>query len=58
MGKLTICENKGADQFRSNTDSTFPPFFKFLACFCDRAGRFVSDLVGTRIVGFLTHRLI
>ena len=28
-----------------------------LACFFDCTGRFTSDLVGTQIVGFLTHRL-
>ena len=30
---------------------------KFQACFCDCTGWFVSDLVGTQIVGFLTRRL-
>ena len=57
-----LCENKGADQLRSNceadqrlcfcyTDSTIISLvlksenFKLLACFCDCAGRFVSDLV-------------
>ena len=32
--------------------------FKLLACFCDCTAWFVSDLVGTQIVGFITHRLI
>ena len=36
---ICICENKGADQLRSN---------KLLACFCDCPGWFVSDLVGTQ----------
>ena len=71
MGKPTICigKNKGADQLRSNceadqrlcfryTDSTIPLLSKPLTIFCDCTARFVSDLVGTHIVGFLTHRLI
>ena len=29
-----------------------------LSIFCDCTARFASDLVGTQIVGFLTHRLI
>ena len=57
-----LCENKGADQLRSNceadqrlcfhyTDSTIPLYtytknFKPLACFYDCTGRFVSDLIG------------
>ena len=52
-----LCENKGADQLRSNceadqrlcfrfTDSTLSLLLKLLACFCDCTGRFVSDLVG------------
>ena len=75
MGKPTICicENKGADQLRSNceadqrlcfrySDSTIPPLlnsqsFKLLACFCACTGRFVSDLLGNHIVGFPTRRL-
>ena len=32
--------------------------FKLLACYCDCTGWFVSDLVGTQIVGFLMHGLI
>ena len=32
--------------------------FKPLIIFCDCAARFVSDLVGTLIVGFLVHGLI
>ena len=70
MGKPTICigENKCVDQLRSNcesdqrlcfrcTDSTIPLLSKskissfFFAC----TARFVSDLVGTKLVGFLTH---
>ena len=34
------------------------PNFKLLTFFCDCTARFVSDLVGTQIVGFLTQRLI
>ena len=57
-----LCENKGADQLRSNceadqrlyfrySDSTIlllliAKTFKPLACFCVCTGRFVSDLVG------------
>ena len=57
-----ICENKDADQFRSNreadqrlcfryTDSTIPllsksEMFKPLAIFCDCQVRFMLDLVG------------
>ena len=37
--------------------STLTRNFKLLAYFCDCTGRFVSALVGTQIVGFLTHRL-
>ena len=51
-----LCENKGADQLRSNCeadqrlcfrymDSTIPTH-KSLAFFCDCTGRFVSCLVG------------
>ena len=71
MGKPTFCigENKGADQLRSNCeadqrlcfcymDNTIPLNFQPLTIFCDCTARFVSDLVGTQIVGFLTHRLI
>ena len=48
---ILICENKGADQLRSNTfvfatSSTRIQTFKLLACFYDYAGRFVSVLVG------------
>ena len=71
---ICIGENKGADQLRSNceadqrlcfryTDSTIPRYFlnpKFQASnhLCDCTARLVLDLVGTQIVGFLTHRLI
>ena len=62
-----ICVNKGADQLRSNcevdqrlcfryTDSTIPLVSKFNISSCGTV-RFVSDLIGTQIVGFLTHRL-
>ena len=37
--------------------STYIQNFKILAFFDDCTCRFVSDLVGTQIVGFLTHRL-
>ena len=75
MGKLPICicENKGADQLRSNfeadqrlcfrcTDSTIffsskIRNFKLVACICACTGRFVSDLLGNHIVGFPTRRL-
>ena len=70
MGKPTICicDNKDADQLRGNreadqrlcfryTDSIIRNFM-LLAVFCDCTGRFVSDLFGNHIVGFLTHRLI
>ena len=57
---ICICENKDADQLRSNceadqrlcfrySDSTIPPQlrnFKLLALFCECTGQFVSDLVG------------
>ena len=59
MRKLAfcICENKEADQLRSDRqadqrlcfryiDSTKIRNFKFLAIFCDCTARFVSDLVG------------
>ena len=70
---ICICETKGADQFRGScefeagqrlcfcyTDSTFFLLFKseisnFL---CDSADRFVSDLFGNHIAGFLMTRLI
>ena len=74
MGKATICigENKGADQLHSNCQADQCLFFaarivqflyfinpKFPASvFCDCTAWFVSDLVGTHIVGFLIHRLI
>ena len=66
MEKPTICigENKDADQLRlciRYTDSTISRLSKYkiqpLTIFCDCTARFVSDLVGTQIVGFLTHRL-
>ena len=56
---FSICENKYADQLRSNcaadqrpcfryTDTTIPllPKFKALAVLCSCTARFVSDLVG------------
>ena len=69
MGKsiIRIGENKGADQLRKAdhrltfryTDSTIPLLSNFrpLTIFCDCTARFVPDLVGTQIVGFLTLRL-
>ena len=64
-----ICENKGADQLRSNckadqhlcfryTDSTMPVLFQPLAIFCACTARCVSDLFSNHIVGFLMMRLI
>ena len=72
MGKQTICigENKDADQLRGNheadqrlcfrySDSTISPLLKSkISIFYSCTGRFVSDLVGNHIVGFLTRRLI
>ena len=71
---ICIGKNKGADQLRSNCEadpslcfrymySTIPLLSKskipsFKTIFCDCTAPFVSDLVGTQIVGFLTHRLI
>ena len=68
-----ICENKGADQLRSNCeadqrlcfryiDSTIPLLLKseisiFYVTFCDCTARFVLDLVRTEVVGFLMHRI-
>ena len=56
IGKPTICigEKKGADQLRSNCEADQ----RLLTFFCDCTGWFVSDLVGTQIVGFLMYRLI
>ena len=65
-------ENKGADQLLGNReadqrlcfrymDSTILLQLKYkisnLTIFCDCTARFVSNLVGTLIVGFHTHRL-
>ena len=60
-----LCSNCTADQrlcFSQiyglyNSSSTYIQSFKLLALFCECTARFVSDLVGTQIVGFLTHRL-
>ena len=56
-----LCENKGADQLRSNCkadhafvfakwivqfSSTYSQNFKHLACLCDCTAQFVSHLVG------------
>ena len=41
---ICICENKDAD--------------KLFTFFCNCTARFVSDLVGYQIIGFLAHRLI
>ena len=70
---ICIGENKGADQLCGNreadqrlcfcySDSTVPLLlksenFRLLALFCACTGRFVSDLFGNDIVGFLTRRL-
>ena len=65
---ICLCENKGADQLRSNcnadqrlsfryTDSTIPLLFEPLAIFCDCTARFASDLFGNHIVGFPMRRL-
>ena len=37
--------------------SSYIQNFKLLACFCDCTAQFVTDLEGTQIDGFLTHRL-
>ena len=71
MGKPTICigENKSADQLSSNceadqglcvryTDDTITLFSKSKIFICDYTGWFVWDLVGTQVVGFLTHMLM
>ena len=69
---ICICEKKDEDRLRGNreadqrlcfryTYSTTPLLLinlKPLVCFCVCTVRFVSDLVGAQIVGFLTHRLI
>ena len=67
---ICICENKVADQLRSNCEADqrlcfrymdvqflFFINFKLLSFFCDYTARSVSDLDGTQNVGFLTHRL-
>ena len=64
---ICICENKDADQLRGNreadqslcfrySDSTISLLLK--SCFCDCTALFVTDMLVTQIVGFLTHRLI
>ena len=67
MRKLTFCisQNKGADQLCSNCEADQRLCFRFyvqnfqpLAIFCVCTARFVSDLFGNHIVGFLTRRLI
>ena len=70
---IWICENKGADQIRSNcaadqrlcfryTDSTIPlfsnPKFPASSYLSAFTSRYVSDLVGNHIVGFPTRQLI
>ena len=71
---ICMCENKGADQLRGNREadqrlcfrcmnSTIPLLLKAeistsSLLLRDCTGQFVSDLVGTQIVGFLTHKLI
>ena len=65
---ICICENKDADQFRSNceadqrlcfryTDSTIPLLFQSLAILCACTARFVLNLFENHIVGFPTRRL-
>ena len=67
---IYICENKGTVQLRSISAFAFATrivqflfffnlkFQAFLTFFCDCTARFVSDLIGTQIVGFLMHMLI
>ena len=70
---ICIGENKGTDSFAVTAKliSAFVlatrivqflyflnPNFQPLTIFCDCTGWFMSDLVGTQIVGFPTHRLI
>ena len=70
MGKPTISigENKGADQLHGQREadqhlcfhymnSTIHLLFQLLAILFGCTYRFVSNLVGAQIVGFLTHRL-
>ena len=70
---ICICEDKGADQLRGNceadqrlcfrySESTITLFLKseissFYTVFYGCTAQFVSDLVETQTVGFLTHRL-
>ena len=71
MSKPTfcICENKDADQLRSNgeadqrrcfsyIDSPIPLLSNWEAIFCDCIAWFVSDQVGNQNVGFLMTWLI
>ena len=56
-----ICENKGADQLRSNFEADqrlcmATRIVQFL--YCDRTARFVSDLFENHNVGFLMTWLI
>ena len=58
-----ICRNEGADQLRSNCEAdqhlTFVfarQFSKSLQIFCACKARFVSNLFGNHIVGFLMTR--
>ena len=57
-----ICENKDADSFAVTTKlvSAFVtfPYFQPLAIVCAYTARFVSDLFGNHIVGFLMTLLI
>ena len=66
--KICICENKDVDQLRSNCEAdqrhgkyhsvTFLiQNLQPLTIYCDCTARFVSDLDGTQILDFLTHRL-
>ena len=60
---IFIGENKDADQFRSNLEADplhalYIRKFKLLAVFFSCTDRFVWDLFGNHIVGFLMRRLI
>ena len=54
-GKTSNLQAKKKAQI-SNCEADQPFCYRYISCDCK--ARFVSDLVGTQIVGFLTHRLI
>ena len=59
-GADQLCSNCTADQrlsFRYTWIVQFLFFFNIPSIFCDCTNRFVSNLFGNHIVGFLTHRL-